>query len=227
MNQILKTKSKNDIKSINKKKEKSSKRIFKINLNFFKLQFVFSIFLILFLIGFIFYYIFSLQNKKELTDNLLGNYGIYRLYSNIPKEDSDNEVSNEAESNLFGIIEIPKLDLYYPVFSHLEENLLKISPCKFYGTSPKEVGNICIAGHNYNNSMFFSKLHLLDNEDQIYLYDNSGYKYIYSVFKSYEVKEDDLSPIFDYNSFSKELTLVTCNNMNSNRLIVKSKQIEW
>lgn len=226
MNQILKTKSKNDIKSINKKKEKSSKRIFKINLNFFKLQFVFSIFLILFLIGFIFYYIFSLQNKKELTDNLLGNYGIYRLYSNIPKEDSDNEVSNEAESNLFGIIEIPKLDLYYPVFSHLEENLLKISPCKFYGTSPKEVGNICIAGHNYNNSMFFSKLHLLDNEDQIYLYDNSGYKYIYSVFKSYEVKEDDLSPIFDYNSFSKELTLVTCNNMNSNRLIVKSKQIE-
>lgn len=226
MNQILKTKSKNDIKSINKKKEKSSKRIFKINLNFFKLQFVFSIFLILFLIGFIFYYIFSLQNKKELTDNLLGNYGIYRLYSNIPKENSDNEVSNEAESNLFGIIEIPKLDLYYPVFSHLEENLLKISPCKFYGTSPKEVGNICIAGHNYNNSMFFSKLHLLDNEDQIYLYDNSGYKYIYSVFKSYEVKEDDLSPIFDYNSFSKELTLVTCNNMNSNRLIVKSKQIE-
>lgn len=226
MNQILKTKSKNDIKSINKKKEKSSKRIFKINLNFFKLQFVFSIFLILFLIGFIFYYIFSLQNKKELTDNLLGNYGIYRLYSNIPKENSDNEVSNEAESNLFGIIEIPKLDLYYPVFSHLEENLLKISPCKFYGTSPKEVGNICIAGHNYNNSMFFSKLHLLNNEDQIYLYDNSGYKYIYSVFKSYEVKEDDLSPIFDYNSFSKELTLVTCNNMNSNRLIVKSKQIE-
>lgn len=226
MNQILKTKSKNDIKSINKKKEKSSKGIFKINLNFFKLQFVFSIFLILFLIGFIFYYIFSLQNKKELTDNLLGNYGIYRLYSNIPKENSDNEVSNEAESNLFGIIEIPKLDLYYPVFSHLEENLLKISPCKFYGTSPKEVGNICIAGHNYNNSMFFSKLHLLNNEDQIYLYDNSGYKYIYSVFKSYEVKEDDLSPIFDYNSFSKELTLVTCNNMNSNRLIVKSKQIE-
>ena len=38
MNQILKTKSKNDIKSINKKKETSSKRIFKINLNFFKLQ---------------------------------------------------------------------------------------------------------------------------------------------------------------------------------------------
>lgn len=228
MNQILNTNLNNDVQSSEKKKT-TIKRSFGKNIRFFKLQFVFSILLILALLGFIFYYIFSLQNKKELTDNLLGNYGIYRLYSNISKEDSNEEVTttSEAENNLFGIIEIPKLSIYYPVFSHLEEDLLKISPCKFYGPSPKEKGNICIAGHNYNNSMFFSKLHLLSNEDQIYLYDNSGYKYVYNVFKTYEVNEDDLSPIFDYNTSSKELTLVTCNNMNSNRLIVKSKQLEW
>ena len=225
MNQILNTKLENDIDSL-KRKKTFIKTNLDMNIKFFKLQFIFSIILILLLLGFIFYYIFSLQNKKELTDNLLGNYGIYRLYSNISKEDSNNEASSEAENNLFGIIEIPKLNIYYPVFSHLEENLLKIAPCKFYGPSQKEKGNICIAGHNYNNSMFFSKLHLLDTEDQIYLYDNSGYKYIYTVFKSYEVNEDDLSPIFDYSSFSKELTLVTCNNMNSNRLIVKAKQAE-
>ena len=42
--------------------------------------------------------------------------------------------------------------------------------------------------------------------------------------KVYEVKYDNLSPIFDYDKNSKELTLVTCNNLNSNRIILKAKQ---
>lgn len=71
--------------------------------------------------------------------------------------------------------------------------------------------------------MFFSNLILLQNNDEIYLYDNSGQKYNYTVFKIYEVKESDLSPILDYNPSSKELTLVTCNNLNANRLIVKAR----
>ena len=78
MNQILNTNLNNDVQSSEKKKT-TIKRSFGRNIRFFKVQFVFSILLILVLLGFIFYYIFSLQNKKELTDNLLGNYGIYRL----------------------------------------------------------------------------------------------------------------------------------------------------
>ena len=50
-------------------------------------------------------------------------------------------------------------------------------------------------------------------------------KYIYKIFKTYEVVPSDLSPVFEFEYNSKELTLITCNNLNSNRLIVKSKQI--
>ena len=73
--------------------------------------------------------------------------------------------------------------------------------------------------------MFFSNLYLLKNDDEIYIYDHSGYKYVYKVFNFYEVNESDLSPIFDYNSSSKELTLITCNNLNLNRFIVKAYQV--
>ena len=195
---------------------------------FFKIQFIISIIILIILIGSIFYYMLFLQKKEKLANNLIGNYSIYQLYSNYSKHNTSDNISNTQISgnNIFGIIEIPKINIYYPVFSYLNEELLKISPCKFYGDSPKVNGNICIAGHNYNNSIFFSNLFLLNINDEIFLYDNYGRKYIYKVFKSYEVIESDLSPIFDYNQSSKELTLITCNNLNNNRLVVKANFVE-
>ena len=124
----------------------------------------------------------------------------------------------------FGIIEIEKINLYYPVFSHLTEELLKISPCKFYGDTPNANGNICIAGHNYDNSLFFSKISTLSINDTISIFDNNGIQYIYYVYNIYEVSETELSPVLDYNNNEKTLTLVTCNNFNSNRIILKAKQ---
>ena len=48
--------------------------------------------------------------------------------------------------------------------------------------------------------------------------------YNLDVAKNYEVKEDDLSPISNYNHNEKTLTLITCNNLNNNRFIIKAKQ---
>lgn len=124
----------------------------------------------------------------------------------------------------FGIIEIEKINLYYPVFSQLTEDLLKISPCKFYGDRPNDNGNICIAGHNYDNSLFFSKISTLSINDKISIFDNTGTQYIYFVYDIYEVSASDLSPVLDYDDKEKTLTLVTCNNLNSNRIILRAKQ---
>ncbi len=132
--------------------------------------------------------------------------------------------AEETPNGLFGIIEIPKINLYYPVFSQLSEELLKVSPCKFYGDTPSVDGNICIAGHNYDNSLFFSKISSLSQEDEIFIFDSKGTQYVYFVYNVYEVSETDLSPVLDYTENEKILTLVTCNNFNSNRIIVKAKQ---
>lgn len=207
MNQILVT-------SFNNKREKENKKIFKV-------QFVISIAIIIFAICFFIYYLYSLKTSENFSKKIISNYNISTLYSNTGK---NIETENLAENSIFGIIEIPKINIYYPVFSYLSEENLKVSPCKLYGTNLNENTNICIAGHNYNNDMFFSNIDKLQNGDEIYIYNNNGFKYIYKVFGKYEVKENDLSPIYNYNKNEKTLTLITCNNLNNNRIIIKAKQ---
>lgn len=84
------------------------------------------------------------------------------------------------------------------------------------------IGNLCIAGHNYDNNKFFSKIATLNINDEIFIYDNFNKKFTYLVSDIYEVKPDDLSPIYSYDKNTKQLTLITCNNLNNNRIIVKA-----
>lgn len=146
MNQIL-----NILIKEEKKKTKS----------FFRFQFTISIIIIFILLTLIIYYWTNLTHKEKISNQLIDRYKIYKLYSPSLYE-TNTQKKNENEGNdIFGIIEIPKINIYYPVFSHFSEELLKISPCKFYGEAPNKNSNICIAGHNYNNSMFFSNLNAL------------------------------------------------------------------
>ena len=214
MNQILET---------NSKKTKLKK--LKNNFKMFKIQLIFSTSILAILLFFCIYYIFSLKSKENLSSSILSNYEIYKLYSDIGNNSvsNSNEQCFQDEGNIFGIIKIPKINIEYSVFSKLTEEQLKISPCKFFGGSPKDNGNICIAGHNYDNSLFFSNLKLLDENDEIFIYDNLDNEYIYKVFSIYETDENDLSPIFNYEKNSKTLTLITCNNFNKKRIVVKAK----
>lgn len=207
MNQILSTKpSKNT----------------KIKKKWFKIQLYLSLIIILIaLIGTCFY-LNNLYKNEQLANSLINNYSISQLYSDNSTT-SSNKYDKESLNSIFGIIEIPEINIYYPIFSNLNEELLKVAPCKFSGTSLDENGNICVAGHNYDNSMFFSRINTLNISDKIFIFDQNGKKYAYSVTNIYEVNQSDLSPIFDYDTSQKILTLVTCNNFNSNRIIVRAQ----
>ena len=140
--------------------------------------------------------------------------------------ESENNSQNSILYNnneIIGFIEIPNINIYYPIFANINDELLKISPCRFSGPLPNNIGNLCIAGHNYDNNKFFSKISSLKNNDIIYVYDISNKKLAYNVFANYEVNSNDLSPTIENNSNIRELTLVTCNNYNSNRIIIKAK----
>ena len=62
----------------------------------------------------------------------------------------------------------------------------------------------------------------LNIKDRIIIYDNFDNSFVYSVSDIYEVKNNDLSPIYSYNKNSKQITLITCNNLNNARIIVKA-----
>ena len=105
------------------------------------------------------------------------------------------------------------------VFNNFNEELLNIAPCKFFGVNLGERGNIGITAHNYDNNTFFSRIDELEIGDQIILSDLNKNKYDYTVFDIFETDEDNMSVLNSSKDY--ELTLVTCNNKNKKRIIVK------
>ena len=185
---------------------------------FYSTQFIISIVFFLILIISLSKYFFNLYIKENLSNVLISNYKLLNLYYHPPI----NKYLETHQNYIFGIIEIPKINIYYPIFSETNEDLLKIAPCKLSGDFSENNSNICIAGHNYNNGMFFSNLFRLEKNDEIFLYDILGKKYIYKVYEFYEVEENNNSTLLNTNNKLKELTLITCTNINSTRLIIKS-----
>ena len=139
---------------------------------------------------------------------------------NVMKTDSGEEYYAIATIN------VPKLewDEPYPILDHWSNDLLKISPCKYHGADPNEVGNFCIVGHNYRNSLFFSKVPTLENGDSIEITDNYGRKINYIVYDKHVVNEDNTKDTSQVTHRKKEITIITCTNDSKNRVIVKARE---
>lgn len=130
------------------------------------------------------------------------------------------------------IIEIPKINVTYPILQgetgsvKETEELLKMSPCKFHGGEPNEVGNFCIVGHNYRNTKFFSKVPTLVVGDTINLTDLTGRKITYQVYDKHEVDPNDTSDTTQLTGGKKEVTLITCTDDSKLRVIVRCKEVK-
>ena len=210
--------------NINAKTSKSE--IYKyISRNKYFIQFLISIIVSAIFILIFLYQIYNLKENEKLSQELLNSYSLTTLYQ-------DNEpVKIEKQSVLvenpfvIGIIKISKIGLNYPIISETNDDLLKISLCRFAGPMPNEYGNLCIAGHNYVDNKFFSNLSKLKNGDVIEIYDLHGKQINYEVFNKYEVKANDLSCTKQDESNKRIITLLTCNNVNGKRTVVKAKEI--
>ena len=148
------------------------------------------------------------------------------------EEQNDNQARNQVITTSDGesystiaTVNIPKLNLSYPVLSETSDKLLKISPCKFWGPDPNEIGNFCIVGHNYRNKKFFSKVPTLEMGDTVKLTDLSGRTVTYKIYDKYTVDPTDVKCTSQLTNGKKEVTLITCTNDSKQRVIVKATQI--
>lgn len=122
-----------------------------------------------------------------------------------------------------GVINIPSIKVNYPILSTYSDTLLKIAPCKFHGANPNEVGNLCIAGHNYKNDKFFSKVPKLKVGDKIEITDLGGNTLVYKVYNKFIVNPDELECTSQLTDGKTEITLITCTNDNKKRYIIKAR----
>ncbi|MCI8384430.1 MAG: sortase [Clostridia bacterium] len=129
-------------------------------------------------------------------------------------------------------INIPKINVTYPIIdgptdsAEETEDLLKISPTRFWGPEPNEVGNFCIVGHNYRNSRFFSKVPNLIEGDTIEITDLSGKMIPYKVYTKYQVDPTDVSCTTQLTNGRKEITLITCTDDSKYRVVVKAREVK-
>ena len=139
---------------------------------------------------------------------------------------SKYKAKNGKTYDIVGIIEIPEIKLEYPILSKTTDALLKISVCKFWGPEPNEVGNFCVAGHNYTNTRAFSKAYKLEKGDFIYITDLSGRKVKYEIYSHYVVKANNTEPTSQITHGQKEVTLITCTNGVKERRIIKALEVQ-
>lgn len=183
----------------------------------------------------------TIKFAKESTLVILNTEDPFEIIISTPVEEEDvsgelvsrntSVTENGTEYFTEAIINIPSIGVNYPILKetsgtidHIDE-LLKIAPCFFWGYGPNEVGNYCIVGHNYRSTKFFSKVLNLENNDIIELTDLTGRTLKYSVYDKYVVNPEDLDCTSQLTNGMKEITLITCTNDSSKRVIVKAREV--
>ncbi len=130
-----------------------------------------------------------------------------------------------TEYYVLATINIPAIDCTYPILNQSTEELLKISPCKFWGAEPNEVGNFCIVGHNYRSNKFFSHVPSLSIGDTIEITDLTNRTLVYEIYDKYVVEPEDTTCTTQRTNGRKEITLITCTNDSKQRVIVRAKEV--
>ena len=125
--------------------------------------------------------------------------------------------------NVVGTIEIPAINIEYPILEKVSKSSLETSVAMLYGSGINQVGNTVIVGHNYRNGLFFSKNKRLNNGDKIYITDNSKNRLTYTIYNKFETTPEDASFYSRDTGGVPEVTLSTCNDDSSRRLIIFAK----
>ena len=184
----------------------------------------------------------SQSNNQKVDQSDIDNDSNNKSKSSSKKDSSKKKIKYITASNgkrypSVGRIEIPKIGVNYAILAQTSGDTLvdwlKVSPVMFWGVYPNEIGNLSIAGHNYRNKRFFSKVPTLKIGkvptlkigDRIKITDASGKKVNYTVFDKYEVSPKNTDCINDVpgKENKRVVTLITCTNDSKKRVIVQAE----
>ena len=164
---------------------------------------------------------YKTQNvSTNVSDKDKENIG-EKIKKEYPKEDVTLEYKGYE---VIAKLEIPKINLETYVLKTYSNESLNISVVKFWGAKPNTLGNFCIAGHNFKNKNMFHDLKDLNVGDNLFIIDNNVGRVEYEIYNIYKVLPDDVGCLSQETNGEKEVTLITCTNDSSKRIIVKAKE---
>lgn len=152
-----------------------------------------------------------LENRKEEP-----------IVENTPVEVENKMIETYAGYDVLGKIVIEDLGVEQYILDSTEDEALENGVIKLYGGSLNNYGNFCIAGHNYEN--VFQKLAEMEIGDTFTIIDENLEETTYKIQDIYSVEADDLKCLLQ-NEDKIEITLITCENAATTRLVVKAEEI--
>ncbi len=120
-------------------------------------------------------------------------------------------------------LKIAKINVDTYVLKNYSKAALDICVTKYYGPNPNEVGNYCIAGHNFLRKNMFGRLTELKKGDEIILTDKKHGAVKYKIYDIFKVKPEQTEVLSQETNGKKEITLITCSDYTSKRIIVKAR----
>ena len=174
----------------------------------------------------------KIETSLTSTENII-NDNQSPVENNLVTDMTQNENANNEKEEILTTykgypviakLEVPKIELETYVISEYSEKALGVSVTKFYGGNPNEIGNFCIAGHNYITKNMFHDLKNLSNGDEIILTDLNGNKVRYVVYLVETVNPNETNCLSQKTNGKVEVTLITCTTDSSKRIIVKAEK---
>lgn len=123
-----------------------------------------------------------------------------------------------------GKIEIPRIDLEYPILEATVDTI-QVAVGFLYGPGLNEVGNNVIIGHNFRDGRFFANNDRLSIGDKIYITDLSNRRVEYEITKKYITDANDFSYAVRDTNGKREISLSTCTDDVSGRLIIWAAEV--
>jgi len=186
-------------------------------------------------------------SKKENTNSVVeepSNIDQSVSLSNLvstPNTNSNEQVTTPQKAKkktylgnyeIKGSINIPKIKCEYPILEKVTVDSLKKSVAILDIVSASELNqtvtdlnvpgsNALILGHNYHNGLFFSNNDNLTKGDKIKITDQTGTTLTYTIYDMFYTTPNDISFMERELDVNKaEITLQTCNDDSSERLII-------
>ena len=162
------------------------------------------------------------ENTAELNEILSQLQGTNTNSSGSTSSSGTSKKKTYQGYEVFGKIEIPATKLNCPILEYSTTSIT-IGVGKLYGASPNEIGNMCLASHNYRNGKLFSNNKKLSVGDVIYITDLSGNRVKYTIYKKYETTPEDAEYMSRDTAGAREISLSTCTDNSKARLIIWAK----
>lgn len=195
------------------RKERRIKKRNKIIVNFFLILLIVSLFI---------WIILEYKQEGNIQEPVVEKV----ISSNIKNEEEQIMLPNKYKGyKIMARLQIPSIELETYVLEEYSDSSLNVSVTKFWGADANQIGNFCIAGHNFfKKDNMFRNLRKVQINDTIYITDRDIGKIKYKVYQKEIVNPENVSSLSQNTQGKRETTLITCTTNSQKRIIVKAKE---